>query len=64
MDGFKMLRYGFRAEIGQLHLALIDAAPGEARKPIFAEIRQLKKLISRADKVIAAVTSPPRHPTC
>jgi hypothetical protein len=33
-----LLRAGFRAEIGKLHIALITTPPGAARKPIYAEI--------------------------
>jgi hypothetical protein len=40
------------AEIGKLHIALTHAAPGEARKPIYAEIRTLKKLLARMDKML------------
>lgn len=48
----KALRDGFRREIFQLHLDLIDAAPGAARKPIYTRIRRIKKLIARMDKFL------------
>jgi hypothetical protein len=41
----KRLRDGFRTQ---------HAAPGEARKPIYAEIRVMKRLLARMDKMIEA----------
>jgi hypothetical protein len=53
-DHDKRFRDGFRAQIGQLHIALIYAAPGEARKPIYREIRVLEKLLARTERMIEA----------
>jgi hypothetical protein len=49
-----MLRDGFRREICKLTIRLIFMEPGEARRPIYVEIRRLKKWLARADKLVDA----------
>jgi hypothetical protein len=48
----KALRDGFRREIDKLGTALTITQPGEAKKPIYKEIRRLKKFIARMDKMM------------